>query len=175
MKALFLDRDGIINVDHGYVSTIDEFEFMDAIIALLKLFSEAGFISIIVTNQSGIGRGYYSKEDFDTLSSWLIAELKKKEIDIRAIYHCPHSPDQNCNCRKPSIGMIEEALTEYPITLEKSWMIGDKESDIQLAHNAKIGNSIFIGEKALTTATLSFQNVAQCYQYFQENKDKIYH
>jgi len=139
----------------------------------MRLFSQAGYKLMIVTNQSGIGRGYYSQKDFDTLSFWMVDELKEREIDIEAIYYCPHTPNQNCNCRKPSIGMIEQALQQYPISLEKSWMIGDKNSDIELAHNAGIDNSIFIGSSKHSTASFSFKSVLECHRYFQENQDRI--
>jgi D-glycero-D-manno-heptose 1,7-bisphosphate phosphatase len=172
-KALFLDRDGIINVDHGYVSTRDSFEFSKGIHGLLKHFKDAGYLLFIVTNQSGIHRGYYSKADFLELTSWMLEVLKSKGIPIEKVYHCPHTPDEQCNCRKPNTGMIEQALLEYPLILERSWMIGDKPSDILLAHNAGINNTIYIGKKCLPNASFSFASVQACEQYFLENTGKI--
>jgi len=172
-RALFLDRDGVINVDHGYVSKIEDFEFSEGIFSLLKLFRDAGYLLFIITNQSGIGRGYYKESDFQTLTEWMMQEFKARGITIEKVFYCPHTPDTKCHCRKPDTGMIEQAFSEYSIDLEHSWMIGDKVSDITLAENAGIGKSIYIGEKTLTQATLSFASVNDCARYFQENQGKI--
>jgi len=172
-KALFLDRDGIINVDHGYVSKIENFEFSEGIFALLECFRDAGYLLFVITNQSGIGRGYYSESDFHTLTTWMVEAFASKGIAIEKIFYCPHTPDAKCRCRKPDIGMIEQALSEYPLDLKHSWMIGDKVSDITLAANAGIGNAIYIGDNPLPQATLSFASVNSCAHYFQENQGKI--
>ena len=172
-KALFLDRDGIINIDHGYVSKIEDFEFSEGIFTLLKSFRDAGYLLFVITNQSGIGRGYYSESDFHTLTAWMVEICASKGITIEKVFYCPHTPDAKCRCRKPDIGMIEQALSEYPLDLKHSWMIGDKVSDITLAANAGIGNAIYIGEKPPSSATLSFASVEACTSYFQENPGKI--
>ena len=172
-KALFLDRDGIINVDHGYVSTINDFEFSKGIFALLEYFRDAGYLLFVITNQSGIGRGYYTESDFHTLTTWMVEAFASKGITIERVFYCPHTPDAKCRCRKPDIGMIEEALLEYPLDLKHSWMIGDKISDITLAANAGIGNTIYVGDRSLSQATLSFASVSACARYFQENQGKI--
>jgi len=161
-KALFLDRDGIINIDHGYVSKIEDFKFTDGIFDLIRLFSDAGYLIFVVTNQSGIGRGYYSEEDFTTLTDWMIKEFKKKELKIEKVYYCPHSPEDKCHCRKPQTGMIEQALEEQPLDLAHSWLIGDKQSDIDLARNAGIGQSIYIGDKQINNSTYSFTSIGAC-------------
>ena len=161
-KALFLDRDGIINVDHGYVSEIKDFEFVEGIFDLVKRFTDAGYLIFVVTNQSGIGRGYYSEEDFTALTDWMIDEFKKQELKIEKVYYCPHSPEDKCHCRKPQTGMIEQALADYPVDLADSYMIGDKQSDINLAHNAGIGQSVYIGDKNITNATYSFNSILEC-------------
>ena len=172
-KALFLDRDGIINVDHGYVSKIDNFEFTEGIFALLQLFSKQGYLLFIVTNQSGIGRGYYSQEAFEILTEWMIQTLHDNGIDIKEVQYCPHPPEENCHCRKPETGMIDNILKEYTIDLKHSWMIGDKQSDIDLARNAHIGSSIAIGDKVLEHCDYSFRTIQECTEYLQENKGKI--
>ena len=172
-KALFLDRDGIVNVDHGYVSKIEDFEFSEGIFTLLSLFRDAGYLLFVVTNQSGIGRGYYSQSDFHTLTEWMLERLREKEIIIEKVLYCPHTPEDSCRCRKPDIGMIEEALTEYPLDLKHSWLIGDKKSDILLASNAGIQNSIYIGRKQSPQAMLSFASVKDCALFFQENQGRI--
>lgn len=172
-KALFLDRDGIINVDHGYVSKIEEFEFTEGIFELLQLFSKQGYLLFIVTNQSGIGRGYYSQEAFETLTKWMLKTLHEHGIDIKEVQYCPHTPNEKCPCRKPETGMIDNILKKYTIDLTHSWMIGDKQSDIDLARNAHIGSSIAIGERVLEYYDYSFSTIQECTEYLQENKGKI--
>jgi D-glycero-D-manno-heptose 1,7-bisphosphate phosphatase len=107
-------------------------------------FIKLGYEIIIITNQSGIGRGYYTKKQFSKLTEWMIKEFNKNGINILKVYYCPHTPDENCNCRKPNTGMIDNATSDYQINLEKSWLIGDKNSDIKTAKNASIKNSILI-------------------------------
>ncbi len=130
MRAVFLDRDGTINVDHGYVYRISDFEFTKGAIEGLKEMQDAGLTLFIITDQSGIGRGYYTHEDFRKITSHLVAELEKNGIRIKKTYYCPHSPEDNCECRKPNTKMLLDAKNEYGIELEKSYVIGDKESDI---------------------------------------------
>ncbi|MEA1953485.1 MAG: D-glycero-beta-D-manno-heptose 1,7-bisphosphate 7-phosphatase [Campylobacterota bacterium] len=172
-KALFLDRDGIINVDHGYVYKIEDFEFSEGIFELLHLFINKGYLLFIVTNQSGIGREYYSVEAFNILTVWMKENFQKRGIHIEDVQYCPHTPNEHCHCRKPHIGMIENILTHYNIDLNASWMIGDKQSDIELAINANIGTSIAITEKELKHFNYTFTSVALCTKYMEENKDKI--
>ncbi|MCD6211541.1 MAG: HAD-IIIA family hydrolase, partial [Sulfurovum sp.] len=113
-------------------------------------------------NQSGIGRGYYSEENFTALTDWMIDEFEKKALKIEKVYYCPHTPEDKCHCRKPATGMIEQALADYPVNLANSWLIGDKQSDIDLALNAEIGNSIYIGNKDITNATYTFNSIPEC-------------
>lgn len=145
-KAIFLDRDGVINIDKNYVHKIEDFEFIDGVKEALKYFQNLGYILIIVTNQSGIGRGYYRQEDFEKLTNWMIDELEKDKIFIKKVYFCPHRPDENCDCRKPNPKMILDAAKEFNVDLKKSWMIGDKESDIEAGLNAGVKKTILIGE-----------------------------
>ncbi|HIP13437.1 MAG TPA: HAD family hydrolase [Arcobacter sp.] len=172
-KALFLDRDGVINIDHGYVYKIEDFEFTEGIFELLRFFIEKGYLLFIVTNQSGIGRDYYSEEDFQVLTSWMLDEFKKENIDIISVHHCNHSPEKNCACRKPQTGMIDKILSQNVIDLGSSWLIGDKQSDIDLAKNSKIKNTIAIGERTIENTSLSFKTILECRDYFDDNKIKI--
>ncbi len=139
-KALFLDRDGVINIEKDYLYKQSEFEFIDGIFELCKYYQKSGFLIIIVTNQSGIARKYYSEEDFSKLTKWMIAEFKKHNIKISKVYHCPHHPaiSGQCSCRKPRPGMILNAAKEFNIDLDKSILVGDKERDIEAALNAGI-------------------------------------
>jgi len=146
-KAIFLDRDGVINVDKGYVYRIEDFEFTKGAIKALKYFQSLGYLLIVVTNQSGIGRGYYTLKDFKKLTEWMKNRLKADGIEIKEVYFCPHAPDAGCDCRKPAPGMIEKAARDFDIDLKKSWMIGDKISDIEAAKKAGIINTILIEDE----------------------------
>jgi D-glycero-D-manno-heptose 1,7-bisphosphate phosphatase len=135
-KAIFLDRDGTINVEKNYLYKIEDFEFLPGVIEGLKLLQEAGYLLIIITNQSGIGRGYYTEEDFNILNNWMLEKLKEKGVKITAVYYCPHLPDaqvekyrKNCECRKPKLGMFLRAIEDYDIDLSRSCAIGDKIRD----------------------------------------------
>ena len=141
-KAIFLDRDGVINVEKNYLYKIEDFEFIDGVFESLVYLQNLGFKLFIITNQSGIGREYYSIDDFNKLTSWMMKEFEKKSIVISQVELCPHAPTQECSCRKPKTGMIENILKNHEIDLENSWLIGDKSSDIKCAQNAKIKNSI---------------------------------
>jgi D-glycero-D-manno-heptose 1,7-bisphosphate phosphatase len=147
-KALFLDRDGVINIDHGYVGKIEDFEFVDGILDFIKSAQKKGYLPIVVTNQSGIGRGYYSLDDFKKLTNWMLEQMQQVgiEIDRSHVFYCPHSPEAGCNCRKPMPGMLLEAKERFNIDMKNSWMIGDKQSDIEAAKNAGVGNT-YLTEK----------------------------
>ena len=173
IKALFLDRDGVINIDHGYVSKIENFEFSEGIFEFIKLFHRHGYKLFIVTNQSGIGRGYYTQKDFETLTSWMLEEFTKLGIEILSVEHCNHAPEENCSCRKPQTGMVDRILENYNVDLANSWMIGDKQSDIDLAHNSNIKHTIAIGERKINNVDHVFKTIAECRGYFEENQDKI--
>lgn len=148
IKALFLDRDGVINKDPGYVYRIEEFEFMPGIFEALSGFMALGYEIFIITNQSGIGRGYYTKDDFDKLSRYMLDEFKSHGVQIQKIYHCPHTPSDKCECRKPKPGMILQALSEFDINLDSSIMIGDKQSDLDAANSAGVGSGFLLdGDK----------------------------
>lgn len=141
-KAIFLDRDGVINIEKEYLYKIEDFEFIDGVFDALKYFQDRGFLLFIITNQSGIQRGYYTKDDFLALTDWMLDKLKQKNIKIEMVEFCEHTPKDECNCRKPKIGMIENISKYYEIDFENSWLIGDKTSDIECAKNAGIKNTI---------------------------------
>lgn len=143
-KAIFLDRDGVINVEKEYLYKAEDFEFIDGVLEACKVYIEKGYIIIVITNQSGIGRGYYTQSDFEKLTIFMKNEFAKHGVEISNVYHCPHAPDVNCACRKPNIGMISNALEEFDIDLSTSWLFGDKESDIQTAINAGIAHYALI-------------------------------
>ena len=151
-KIIYLDRDGVINEDFGYVSQISNFKFVDGVFEACKTFIELGYEIIVVTNQSGIGREYYSLEDFTTLTNFMLDEFKKQGINILKVYFCPHAPEVNCECRKPKDGMILQSLNDFSIDLKNSWLIGDKISDIECAKNGNIANKILIDEEKVSNS-----------------------
>lgn len=135
-KAIFLDRDGTINVEKNYLYKIEDFEFLPGVIEALKKLQDAGYLLIIISNQSGIGRGYYTEKDFKKLNDWMILTLKEQGVTINAVYYCPHLPDakilkyrKDCNCRKPKLGLYNQAIKEYDLDLSQCYAIGDKIRD----------------------------------------------
>jgi D-glycero-D-manno-heptose 1,7-bisphosphate phosphatase len=147
-KALFLDRDGVINVEKDYLYKIDDFEFVDGIIELCRYYQDNGYKIFVVTNQSGIARGYYSDDDFAKLSEWMIKEFAKYGIDIVKVYYCPHHPDISgeCECRKPKPKMLLDAKKEFDLDMKNSIMIGDKQRDIEAAINAGVNENYLFDE-----------------------------
>jgi D-glycero-D-manno-heptose 1,7-bisphosphate phosphatase len=142
-RAFFIDRDGTLNEDIGYVSTPDELVLYPWAAEAVRLVNESGFKAIVITNQSGIARGMYSEQTLGAIHERLIAELARDGARIDAVYYCPHHPEigaadyrKACDCRKPRTGMLDEAASEYNIELTRSFVIGDKSSDILLAENA---------------------------------------
>ena len=142
-KALFLDRDGIINIDYGHVHKIEDFKFTDSIFDLCKKYQEEGYLLIVVTNQAGIGKGLYQEDDFLKLNQYMIDEFKKNDINITKVYYCPHKPEDDCECRKPKPGLFIQAIKDYNIDVNESVAIGDKITDLEAAHNAGIRNLYF--------------------------------
>ena len=152
-RAVFLDRDGTINVEKNYLHRIEDFEFLPGAVEALKLLQMAGYILIIITNQSGIARGYYSEDDFKKLNAWMLTTLKEKGVEIKAVYYGPHLPDakvdiyrKNCNCRKPQLGMYKKAIIEHDIDLSHSYAVGDKIRDCAICEQTEckgylIGNN----------------------------------
>jgi len=171
-KAVFLDRDGIINIDKGYVYKIEDFEFCEGIFDTLKYLQDLGYLLFVITNQSGINRKYYCEFDFLKLTAYMLNEFKSKNINILDVEFCPHTPDENCECRKPKTKMIENILKKYPkIDLNNSLLIGDKDSDINCAKNAKIKNTILLKNKDFVKDSHSFPSF--CISNLEEIKSII--
>lgn len=142
-KALFLDRDGTINIDYGYVYQAENFDFINGIFELCQKAQEKGYLIIIITNQSGIARGYYTDEDFHNLNKFMVNEFAKKDIKITDVFYCP---DLEGNRRKPNCGMFLEAKRKYNIDMSSSISLGDKERDVEAAKKAGVGkNFLFNG------------------------------
>lgn len=129
-KCVFLDRDGTINKEVDYLYEIEKFEFEDDVPEAIATLNQKGYLVIVVTNQSGIGRGLYSEEDMHKLHVYMANELAKRGAHIDDIYFCPHAPEDNCNCRKPSPELFFRAAKEHNIDLKKSYLVGDRIRDI---------------------------------------------
>jgi len=144
IKTIFLDRDGVINKEVGYLHKIKDFKFIDGVFDACLYFRSLDYQLIIVTNQSGIGRGYYNEDDFHIVNNWMLEKFSKKDINILDVFFCPHGPESDCDCRKPKPGMFNQANNKYGIDMKNSWMIGDKEADVQAAKTAGIQNTILV-------------------------------
>ncbi|MFZ5431008.1 MAG: D-glycero-alpha-D-manno-heptose-1,7-bisphosphate 7-phosphatase [Bacteroidota bacterium] len=139
-KALFLDRDGTINVEKNYLYKIEEFVFRDGIFDLAKAFLERGYLIFVVTNQSGIARGFYSENDYLYLTAWMVEQFRMQGIEIRKVYHCPHYPEKDgfCGCRKPEPGMLLETIREFDLDPGQCVVIGDSDRDLEAGRKAGI-------------------------------------
>lgn len=139
-KALFIDRDGVINIDRVHVYRREDFEFTCGIFDLCKRYSDAGYLIIIITNQAGIAKGLYTENDFNGLMEWVAQRFYSNGIVIDRVYHCPHHPDYTgeCSCRKPSPGMLVQAASDYSLCMNDCILIGDSDSDIEAGRRAGI-------------------------------------
>lgn len=146
-KAIFLDRDGTINVDYGYVSEISKFVFVDGAVEGLKILNDLGYLLIVISNQSGIGRNYYSEAKLLELNNYMIKELKKKGITINGIYYCPHVDSDNCDCRKPKLKLFYDAIRDFDIDINNSYAIGDKERDLAICDRENVVGILLTSEK----------------------------
>ena len=134
-KIIFLDRDNTLNVDNGYTHKIEDFKLIDGTIKGLKILKKEGYKFVIITNQSGISRGYYRKEDTERFNQKLMETLSKEGIKVNNIFYCPHQSRDDCLCRKPKLGMLKDFLEKNEFSLNKSYVIGDKLSDVKFAIN----------------------------------------
>ena len=155
-NIVFLDRDGTITVDKIYLNDPNEIEFIDGVIDGLKKLFDKGFKLAIVTNQSGIARGLVQIENLNKIHQKIIDTLEKNGVEIFKMYYCPHLPEENCDCRKPKIGMVKEIIGL--INKEKSFMIGDKESDVEFGKNLGIKTILISDENVLSNADFVVKN-----------------
>lgn len=143
--AAFLDRDGTINIDKDYLYRIDDFEYLNGVEEGLRLLQYKGYRLVIITNQSGIARGFYRENDFQTLSEWMVEDLKRKGIEIAGIYYCPHHPNAQilkyqvqCECRKPKTGLFWRAQKELGIDMDRSIAIGNHVRDLCICSESNV-------------------------------------
>ena len=160
-RALFLDRDGVINIDRGYVHLPEQCQFIDGIFDMARAFAERGYLIVIATNQAGIGRGLYGEEDFQSFMAWMKARFREEGVEIAAVYHCPDHPTAGIGpyrrenpWRKPGPGMILQAATDLKLDLAQSWLVGDKLSDMEAAKAAGVGMPILYEAATAKTENL---------------------
>jgi len=178
-RAAFLDRDGVINIDHGYVSRREDFEFVPGTLAACAQLQQWNLALVVVTNQSGIGRGLYSEDDYRRLTAWMTAEFAAAGAPLAGVYHCPHHPQAllpafrlDCNCRKPGPGLLLAAARDLSLDLARSALFGDKSSDIEAALAAGVPQRVLLGTDGRTVpaadlapqATARFASLADAVQ-----------
>lgn len=163
-KAVFFDRDGVLNVDVCYLYKKEDFVWIDGAIESIKYCNDADIKVIVVTNQSGVARGYYTEADVRELHLWMNKELQTHRAWIDAFYYCPHHPKgviaeyvRNCSCRKPNPGLVENACEDYNVDKERSLLVGDKESDMECARRAGIRGIRFMNGNLLAFIKLAMQ------------------
>jgi D-glycero-D-manno-heptose 1,7-bisphosphate phosphatase len=157
-RGLLLDRDGVVNHDIGFLSRIADCRFVDGIFELARSFAARGFAIVIATNQSGIGRGYFSEAEFAGLMAWMRDEFVRHGVTIDAVYHCPDHPTEGLgpyrresSWRKPGPGMFLQAAADLSLDLARSWCIGDKDRDVAAGRNAGLGTLVLLDEAASQT------------------------
>jgi D-glycero-D-manno-heptose 1,7-bisphosphate phosphatase len=165
--AVFFDRDGVLNVDHGYVSSRKNFEWIDGAIDAVKAVNNAGYYAFVATNQSGIARGFYTEDDMQALHDYMSGEFKAAGARIDDWRHCPFHPEGTIphfkrisDWRKPGCGMIEDLMKAWPVEAEKSFLIGDKDSDMQAARGAGVTPLLFTGGNLLDFVRASIPGVS---------------
>ena len=172
--ALFLDRDGVINIDHGYVCKPEEFEFVEGVFELVAHAKCLGYLVVIVTNQAGIGRGYYSVAEFHSLTEWMKAQFIQRGGLIDAVYFCPCHPEhgigkyrRECNCRKPAPGMLLQAQCDLDIDMASSIFIGDKLTDMAAGFSAKVGTLLYFNNETADEHCLTINHILEALSYLR--------
>lgn len=166
MKVAFLDRDGVINEETGYVHQKSDFRYTKYCLRGLQLIRDKGFAVAIITNQAGIAKGMYTEQQYLDLTRWYLSDLAKKSIDILSVEYCPHHQHavildykKECRCRKPNTGMIDKVATKFSVNLKESILVGDKETDIMAANRAGIGKSYLIRSRETPSHLDAFDNL----------------
>jgi D-glycero-D-manno-heptose 1,7-bisphosphate phosphatase len=172
IKALFLDRDGVINIDHGYVHKPEDFEFVPGIFELVRVAKTKGYKVIVVTNQAGIGRGYYTEEQFQASTNWMCNQFELNGGRIDAVYFCPFHPEHGVGdykresvCRKPAPGMLLQAQKEHDIDLQASIFVGDKPSDMAAGQAAGVGALLYLNGEPLGGNVRQILTLAEAVPY----------
>ena len=165
-KAVFFDRDGVINEDYGYVGSIEQFEFIDGVFSALNELKKQGFLLILVTNQSGIARGMYTESDFCRVTSYMQQVLRLHGCGFNGVYYCPHHPEAqipayrvDCDCRKPKAGLFFQAEKDFNIDLTQSIVIGDSERDTKAGEVAGCKTLLFLQTNKSNALSYQIKNL----------------
>ncbi len=159
--AVFLDRDGTLNFDPGYLNKVEEFRFLPRVKSALKLLSESGLCLFVISNQSGIGRGLISPENLKKIHQKMTRELKRKGVILKGIFICPHSPSDECSCRKPSPKLIFKAARLHRLNLWNSYIVGDKWTDVETGVRAGLQTVLVAGRKAKSNGVIQPDYIAK--------------
>lgn len=151
-KAIFLDRDGVINFERGYTYRLEDFKILPDLVDVLHALKKRGYLFIVVSNQSGISKDLYTQNDVEILHSYLVKEMKKNDLEFSEIYYCVHHPDRSkCICRKPDSLFVEKGLARFNVDPALSYFIGDKERDIEAAQKAGVEGILIESNQPLKT------------------------
>jgi D-glycero-D-manno-heptose 1,7-bisphosphate phosphatase len=174
-KAAFLDRDGVINIESGYVHAREDFSFIAGSVRALRLLRDAGYLLVVVSNQSGIARGMYTEDDYHALTSYIQDTLAAEGVTLDSVQYCPHLPDapvaryrRDCYCRKPRPGMLQRAITALNIDVTASFLVGDRLTDIQAGRTAGVGHCYLVRSgqpltaEAIRVADAVFDDLQRC-------------
>jgi D-glycero-D-manno-heptose 1,7-bisphosphate phosphatase len=184
-KALFLDRDGVINKEVNYLYEIQKFEFIEGVFEACNFFQDAGYLLIVITNQAGIARGYYSEDEFNLLNHWMLKQFEDRAVKITKTYYSPFHPEHGIGkyrkdhwSRKPNPGMLFQAHKEFNINLSESILVGDKESDIAAGLAADVGFNVLVRsghktDESLTKADAVIDSIRELPRLFLERAEKL--
>lgn len=174
-KAAFIDRDGVINVDRAYVHRIEDFQLIPGAVEAMGRLQQAGYLLVLITNQSGIARGLFTEADYHRLDGYIRERLAQSGVSLDSVQYCPHLPNaqvteyrRDCECRKPRPGMILTAATELDIDLARSFLVGDRKSDIDAGHAAGVGRCFLVrsgqrlSDADLLLADAIYDDLGQC-------------
>lgn len=178
-RAVFLDRDGTINIDKGYVYRVEDFEFLEGAPEAISMMNRLGYLVIVLSNQSGVARGYFAEEDVNRLHAYINLKLVDYGAYIDRFYFCPHHPEGEvdryrcqCTCRKPGIGMLWQACKDFSIDLEKSWVVGDRERDLFLNSNILLNRVLLIGEESSALASAKYKVRKNLWEFIKKDLEK---
>ncbi len=175
-KIAFLDRDGVIIYDYGYMHEPEKIKILPNAVKGLKELEKMGYSLVIITNQAGVARGYFSKETANDFHNIMLKMLKEQGVNITRTYFCFHHPDDNCNCRKPKIGMFEQVKADFKVNVAKSIMIGDKDGDIMFGNNCGLTTFLVKGDRYTCSVPAKYEvnnllEVAKILSGFSDNPD----
>lgn len=181
-KALFLDRDGVINADLGHVYRVADFHFLPSVLTSCRQFHEAGYKLVVVTNQAGIAKGFYSVDELENLNRWMAARFSEAGAPLAGIFYCPHHPEGSvvglrriCDCRKPAPGLFLQAQRELKLDMGQSILVGDKESDILAGKAAGVGLCCLVRHEGGTLILSGAEQPVHCIAGLSELVEVLRH